>query len=103
MGGAYRWDLKAGRWWPLQDQVAESSYMGVESIAADPVDPGTFYLAAGMHWSAPSPIFRSIDYGKTRRVATGPFRMGGNEDGRGRGDRTGIDRVEPDSPFLDVK
>ncbi|WP_084384698.1 WD40/YVTN/BNR-like repeat-containing protein [Novosphingobium naphthalenivorans] len=100
MGGAYRWDAKALRWWPLQDQVSESSYMGIESIAADPVDPGTVYLAAGMNWAAPSAIFRSADYGKTWRVTPVPFRMGGNEDGRGLGERLAIDPFDHNRLFF---
>lgn len=91
MGGAYRWDARAGTWIPLQDGVAEGSFMGIESIAADPVDAGTVYLAAGMNWSAPAAIFRSADYGKTWRETRVPFAMGGNENGRGLGERLAID------------
>ncbi|QSR19797.1 hypothetical protein CA833_21880 [Novosphingobium sp. KA1] len=91
MGGAYRWDAAARQWVPLQDRVSESSFMGIESIAADPVDAGTVYLAAGMNWSAPAAIFRSTDYGKTWRETRVPFAMGGNENGRGLGERLAID------------
>ncbi|MCJ2187212.1 WD40/YVTN/BNR-like repeat-containing protein [Novosphingobium beihaiensis] len=100
MGGAYRWDAKAGRWLALQDGVSEGSYMGIESLAADPVDPGTVYLAAGMHWSLPSAIFRSTDYGRTWRVTPVPFRMGGNENGRGLGERLAIDPFDHDRLFF---
>lgn len=100
MGGAYRWDAKAKRWWPLQDHVSESSYMGIESIAADPVDAGTVYLATGMNWSAPSAIFRSTDYGRTWRIVPVPFKMGGNEAGRGLGERLAIDPFDHDRLFF---
>ncbi|WP_231568165.1 WD40/YVTN/BNR-like repeat-containing protein [Novosphingobium malaysiense] len=100
MGGAYRWDAQAKRWWPLQDSVSEGNYMGIESIAADPVDPGTVYLAAGMNWSAPAAIFRSTDYGATWRVTPVPFRMGGNENGRGLGERLAIDPFDHDRLFF---
>jgi photosystem II stability/assembly factor-like uncharacterized protein len=90
MGGAYRWDAAAKRWLPLQDRVSESSFMGIESIAPDPVDAGTVYLAAGMNWSAPAAIFRSTNYGKTWRETRVPFAMGGNENGRGLGERLAI-------------
>src|SRR5262245_50121990 len=36
MGGAYRWDATASRWIALQDRLAESSYFGIESLAAHP-------------------------------------------------------------------
>jgi hypothetical protein len=35
MGGAYRWDAGARSWKPLEDSIADSSYFGIESIAAD--------------------------------------------------------------------
>jgi hypothetical protein len=38
MGGAYRWDAADRSWKPLEDSIAQSSYFGIESIAADPVD-----------------------------------------------------------------
>jgi hypothetical protein len=90
MGGAYRWDSKRRRWIPLQDWNAVSSYMGIESIAPDPKDPKVVYLAAGMgHWGEAA-IWRSADRGKTWRVTPVPFKMGGNEDGRGLGERLAV-------------
>lgn len=91
MGGAYRWDAAAARWVPLQDGMAEGSYMGVESIAPDPVDPDIVYLAAGMSARSPAAILRSADRGRHWAVVPVPFRMGGNEDGRGLGERLAID------------
>lgn len=91
MGGAYRWDAREQRWTPLQDSVAEGSYMGVESIAPDPVDAATVYLAAGMGSRLPAAIFRSTDRGTHWSVTPAPFAMGGNEDGRGLGERLAID------------
>lgn len=91
MGGAYRWDGKAARWIPLQDGNAESSYMGIESIAADPFDPNIVYLAAGMNARRPAAVLRSTDRGATWRVTPVSFSMGGNEDGRGMGERLAID------------
>lgn len=91
MGGAYRWDARAAQWIALQDGVSEGSFMGIESIAADPVDAGRIYLAAGMNWSAPAAIFRSTDYGRNWQVTRVPFAMGGNENGRGLGERLAID------------
>jgi xyloglucan-specific exo-beta-1,4-glucanase len=91
MGGAYRWDSRADAWIPLQDGNAESSYMGVESIAPDPSNPDVVYIAAGMGaWGAAS-IQRSADRGATWAVVPVPFKMGGNEDGRGLGERLAVD------------
>jgi xyloglucan-specific exo-beta-1,4-glucanase len=91
MGGAYRWDAAARRWMPLQDGNAVGSYMGVESIAPDPVDPDVVYLAAGMSWRSEASIWRSSDRGAHWRVTRVPFAMGGNEDGRGLGERLAVD------------
>lgn len=91
MGGAYRWDAAAGRWLPLQDGNAVSSYMGIESIAPDPKDPDVVYVAAGMNAGQPAAILRSADRGRTWRVTPVPFAMGGNEDGRGMGERLAVD------------
>jgi xyloglucan-specific exo-beta-1,4-glucanase len=95
MGGAYRWDATARRWLPLQDDEAEPSYMGVESIAPDPVDADVVYMAAGMSARMPAAIFRSTDRGATWRKTVVPFAMGGNEDGRGMGERLAIDPHRP--------
>ncbi|MDB5703432.1 MAG: hypothetical protein JWN66_548 [Sphingomonas bacterium] len=91
MGGAYRWDQAAGRWIALQDGMVEGSYMGVESVAPDPVDPEMVYLAAGMGATSPAAILRSADRGRHWTIVPVPFRMGGNENGRGLGERLAID------------
>jgi photosystem II stability/assembly factor-like uncharacterized protein len=91
MGGAYRWDAKAARWLPLQDEEAVASYMGVESIAPDPVDADRVYMAAGMSARGPAAIFRSADRGAHWQRTDVPFAMGGNEDGRGMGERLAVD------------
>lgn len=94
MGGAYRWDAAARRWIPLQDGENESSYMGVESIAIDPVDPNGVYMAVGMYRRQPAAILRSHDAGATWQAARLPIALGGNEDGRGLGERLAIDPHE---------
>ena len=95
MGGAYRWNDVAGRWIPLQDGNPVGSYMGVESVAPDPIDPNVVYLAVGMSWRGPAAILRSADRGAHWRVTPVPIRMGGNEDGRGLGERLAIDPAHP--------
>jgi len=91
MGGCYRWENSQKQWVPLQDPMSESSYFGGESIGPDPIDPNTVYIAAGMYRTDPSAMLRSRDRGKTWNVFPVSFRMGGNEDGRGVGERLAID------------
>lgn len=91
MGGAYRWDRPKQRWLPLQDGMAESNYFGIESLAADPRDPDVVYVAAGMYRNGEAAILRSQNRGDTWNIVPVPFRMGGNEDGRGLGERLAVD------------
>ncbi|MFI4907311.1 MAG: hypothetical protein ACHQHL_04360 [Steroidobacterales bacterium] len=91
MGGIYRWSARRQAWIPLEDGIAQSSYFGIEGIAADPVDPNVVYVAAGMYASEPAAILRSQDRGKTWQIFPTPFRMGGNEPGRGVGERLALD------------
>jgi len=96
IGGAYRWDTTARRWQPLMDWVgyADLNLMGVESIAADPGDPNRVYLACGTYTNARTPdgaILRSDDRGRTFARTNVPIKFGGNEDGRGNGERLAVD------------
>ncbi|MEO8455463.1 MAG: hypothetical protein ABI454_09900 [Sphingomicrobium sp.] len=91
VGGAYRWDAKLQRWIPLQDTLWQSNYFGIESLAPDPRQPNIVYLAAGMYSGDAAAILRSTDRGATWSITPVPFRMGGNEDGRGLGERLAID------------
>ncbi len=91
MGGAYRWDKLKKRWQPLQDSMSESSYFGIESIAADPVKANIVHMAAGMYKNKPAAMLRSFDKGNSWEVVPVPYSMGGNEDGRGMGERLAID------------
>jgi len=95
MGGAYRWDAATRRWIPLQDALPESGYFGIESVAPDPVDANTVYLAAGMYRRDAAAILRSRDRGDSWTIFPTSFRMGGNEDGRGLGERLAIDPNDP--------
>lgn len=100
MGGTYRWDAALRKWVPLQDDNATSSYMGIESIAPDPVDPDVVYMAAGMSAGQPAAIMRSGDRGATWRIVPVPFAMGGNEPGRGLGERLAVDPNDPRRLFF---
>jgi xyloglucan-specific exo-beta-1,4-glucanase len=91
MGGAYRWDAVARRWVPLEDGIATGSYQGIESIAPDPVDANVVYLAAGVGAGSEAAMMRSADRGTHWSIVPVPFAMGGNEDGRGLGERLAID------------
>ncbi|HLK59938.1 MAG TPA: xyloglucanase [Chthonomonadaceae bacterium] len=96
IGGAYRWDDKAKVWVPIMDWVGykDVNLMGVESIAVDPSDPNWVYLACGTYSNPNAPnaaILRSHDRGKTFQRTDMPFKMGGNENGRGNGERMAVD------------
>jgi photosystem II stability/assembly factor-like uncharacterized protein len=91
IGGLYRWDVAGKAWVQLQDAFAESNYFGVESVAPDPRDPKVVYAAVGMYHRGPAALIRSPDRGTTWQIFPTAFRMGGNEDGRGLGERLAVD------------
>jgi len=96
MGGCYRWNDQVNRWEPLLDWVPyeDTNLMGVESIAVDPADANRVYLACGTYTNPGTPnaaILRSNDRGRTFQRTNMPFKMGGNEDGRGNGERMAVD------------
>jgi xyloglucan-specific exo-beta-1,4-glucanase len=95
IGGCYRWDDSTKKWLPLTDFLKESNYFGGESLALDPTDANTVYIAAGMYSNEPAAMLRSRDKGKTWDVFPVSFRMGGNEDGRGVGERLAVDPNDP--------
>ncbi|HZF14873.1 MAG TPA: hypothetical protein VE046_02925 [Steroidobacteraceae bacterium] len=96
IGGLYRWDNALGRWIPLQDSMAESTYFGIESVTPDPVDADVVYAAAGMYrWDGAAALLKSKDRGRSWDVYPVSFRMGGNEDGRGLGERLAVDPNDP--------
>lgn len=77
------------------DWVSEkdNNLMGVESIALDPENPDKLYIACGTYTSSkgPNAILRSDDRGKSFKRTDVSFRMGGNENGRGNGERMAVD------------
>ena len=94
IGGAYRIDNQSKKWFSLTDWVGprNSNLGGCDSVAPDPVDPNKVYLALGTYFaSGNGAITRSSDAGKTFQVATIPVPMGGNQDGRGMGERLAVD------------
>ena len=94
MGGAYRWDAASNQWTPLLDWISldESNLQGVESIAIDPQNPQNVYIACGTYTSSSNgAILCSYDGGRTFARIDVPFTMGGNENGRGNGERMMVD------------
>ncbi len=96
IGGAYRWDDAARRWIPLTDWLGaeDANLLGMESLAVDPADPERVYLAAGTYLNARAgngAILRSLDRGRTFLRSDLPFKLGGNEPGRGNGERLAVD------------
>ncbi|MBQ8884299.1 MAG: cellulose-binding protein [Oscillospiraceae bacterium] len=94
IGGAYKMNKETGRWECITDFVGgeDWNYMGIESIATDPVEPNRVYLAAGTYTSQGNgAIFISEDYGKNWIKAEIETSCGGNEVGRGVGERLMID------------
>ena len=108
MGGAYRWDTGAEQWIPLTDWVGQKDWnlLGIESLATDPVDPNRLYLAAGTYtndWAGNGAILRSTDRGRTFQRTDLPFKLGGNEDARGAGERLVIDPANHDNLLLGTR
>jgi photosystem II stability/assembly factor-like uncharacterized protein len=106
IGGAYRYEPQGRSWVPLTDFVsrADASYMGIESIAADPVKADRVYMAVGMYaqpWAGPGAFMRSDDQGNTWRIWPAPsLKMGGNDLGRGNGERLAIDPNQPGTLYF---
>lgn len=96
VGGAYRWDDRAQRWIALTDWIGaeDNNLIGIESLAIDPSDPGRIYLAAGTYTNEKAgngAILRSSDRGRTFQRTDLPFKLGGNDMGRGNGERLAVD------------
>ncbi|HMD71931.1 MAG TPA: xyloglucanase [Bryobacteraceae bacterium] len=108
MGSAYRWNGQAKRWDPLLDWVPyeDLNLMGVESIALDPADPNRLYMACGTYTNAGTPngaILRSKNRGQTFERTNVPFKFGGNEDGRGNGERMSVDPNDGNVLYLGTR
>lgn len=100
VGGVYRHDPALDRWIPLNDATDRSHWQwaGIASLALDPTDPDRIYLAAGSYpqiWGQPGAVLRSTDRGASWDAAPLPFKLPGNADSRGTGERL---LVQPDDP-----
>jgi photosystem II stability/assembly factor-like uncharacterized protein len=108
IGGAYRRDPKTHRWEPMLDWVpyADLNLMGVESIAVDPSDANKVFLACGTYTAPEIPdgaILRSSDQGRTFERTNVPIKFGGNEAGRGNGERMAVDPNDGRILFLGTR
>ncbi len=104
VGGAYRWDADHKVWVPLNDQLPrDTNFLGIESLAADPVDANKVYMAAGEYtgsWVGNGAILKSTDRGNTWQTVDVPIKMGGNENGRSMGERLAVDPNLPSILFF---
>jgi hypothetical protein len=101
IGGAYRWDAAARRWIPLMDFTGFGDWneLGVESIAADPVNPDQVWAAVGEYtqpWAVPlnGEILRSDNQGRSWQIADLPIQLASNQDGRNMGERLAVDPAD---------
>lgn len=94
IGGAYRWEPATRSWLPLQDGMVRGDDFGVLSLALDPRDPDKVYLATGLYtgqWAGNGTVWRSNDRGLTWEASALSVKLGGNENGRGTGERMQVD------------
>lgn len=100
VGGSYRLDPSTNRWLALNDDIGginnEFQHLGIQTIALDPNDANRVYLATGQYsgaesWKLNSRIYRSNDRGATWSYTTPGFKMAGNGEGRGTGERMVVD------------
>jgi hypothetical protein len=103
VGGAYRWNATNSSWTPITDGLGfgpnEGQFHGVESLALDPNNDQLVYMVTGDTATSTSThngrIYISSDRGTTWTHYDLPFAVGGNDDGRGYGERLSIDPQLP--------
>ena len=105
IGGAYRFEPKTQSWTPLLDFLgkADGDLMGVLAIAVDPRDANRVYAACGIYtgeWARKAALLASNDRGATWQINDLDFRLGGNEPGRGTGERLCVDPGNGDVIWL---
>ncbi|MBV8380383.1 MAG: hypothetical protein JO369_06425 [Paucibacter sp.] len=92
IGGAYRFEPASRSWTPLLDFLGrgDGDLMGVLALAVDLNDAARVYAACGIYtgeWSRKAALLASNDRGATWQINELPFKLGGNEPGRGTGER----------------
>ncbi|MFJ2178556.1 1,4-beta-glucanase [Streptomyces sp. NPDC087851] len=108
IGGAYRWDDATATWTPLTDHLGWDDYnlLGVEAVAVDPAQPDRVYLALGAYaqsWAGNGAVLRSTDRGATWSRSDLSVKLGGNEDGRGTGERLLVSPLNSDTLYLGTR
>ncbi|MDH6606966.1 hypothetical protein M2164_002601 [Streptomyces sp. SAI-208] len=108
IGGAYRWDDRSARWIPLNDDLGWDDWnlLGVEAMAVDPAHPDRVYLALGTYaqpWAGNGAVLRSENRGATWARTDLAVKLGGNEDGRGTGERLLVDPRDSDTLWLGTR
>jgi photosystem II stability/assembly factor-like uncharacterized protein len=98
MGGAYRRNSHDEKWLNITDMFGkeDSDYYGVLSIAVDVNDADTLYMLNGKYSRAQdknAAFHISKDRGNTWKRILLPFKAGGNEPGRGAGERIAVDPI----------
>ncbi|WP_143774098.1 T9SS type A sorting domain-containing protein [Niastella vici] len=97
VGGAYRWDATNNKWVQLLDWLGDSQgdLYGVEALALDPQNANNVYLLCGTNYNGngKSAILKSTDKGNTFTYTdlTNTFKVHGNGNGRGNGERLAVD------------
>ena len=105
IGGAYRFDATNKSWVPMLDFLGKSDgdLMGVLAIAVDPSDPDRVYAACGIYtgeWARKAAVLASKDRGATWQVNDLTFKLGGNQAGRGTGERLQVDPNQGETLWL---
>jgi len=106
VGGAYRWNATTSSWTPITDGLGfgggEGTYHGVESLALDPNNDQLVYMMTGVtvNGNANGRIYISSDRGTTWTHYDLPFPVGGNDNGRGTGERLAVDPNNPSTLFF---
>jgi hypothetical protein len=97
IGGVYRWNPTTSTWISLSQWVGADNWnlLGSDALAADPSDANRVYVAAGMYtnsWDTNNgAILSSNTQGNNWTVNPLPFKVGGNDPGRGMGERLAVD------------
>ncbi|MCE5301187.1 MAG: endoglucanase [Spirochaetia bacterium] len=96
MGGAYRRNDSGQAWQCITDMFGkdEAQYNGVLSLAVDANDPERVYMMNGKYTGkghGKGAFHASRDRGTTWKKTALPFKVGGNEKGRGAGERLAVD------------
>ncbi len=105
MGGAYKWVAEKGEWQQLLDFLSydDSNLQGVESIAIDPNDSQHVMMACGTGTRTPGAVLITHDGFKTLHRTDVPFGFGGNENGRGNGERMMISPKNQNVAYLGTR